>query len=400
MRRGAKAALPPIPGAAPPQPDRKRKLGLNDIFSGMGKSKGTSDNSKHLFVYYETSTGNIHLLIQKLMMDVTEQRAWLTVWMRLDADRTNRLGFNDFCEVFKFSKSYEWSRRVFDIINTKLTGYISLDEFLTFCLTFLILDADATRLFTFRLLSRRAGTSDARTILDIQDIKTFIKFAYKIRSNQADKVASEIFLEMDTGEEVGLALSEFSTYSVRNPTFLTFGTAFLTHFRLCLFGYDFWLKRSRKVKKSRAVGLGSFIRLRNANVEAEVLTDKLMKRSALFNGKTSRKRGGEGAADKGRGEGGRRSRKGSGEASKDTQGGGLPAVEEPLPPPLAPPSAGARRRSSLMDRLTGGRGSRRTSVFDLFQKVCERERGEGGKGGRGGGILADHRSGGLVMYHL
>jgi hypothetical protein len=85
MRRAAKASLPPI---APPQPapgdNRQRKRGLNDIFSIVSAGQHGTDNSKHMFVYYENSTGTIAHLINDMLMDVTEQRAWLTVWMKLD----------------------------------------------------------------------------------------------------------------------------------------------------------------------------------------------------------------------------------------------------------------------------------------------------------------------------
>jgi hypothetical protein len=232
--------------------------------------------------FYETNSGAVALLLKKLLIDVTEQRGWLNIWLKIDPDRRNRLTFHDFCNLFHFDSKIEWSRRVFDIINTKLTGVITFDEYLSFCSNYLILDSHAIKEFTFCLLSRRAATCDVKTtVLDLQDMKFFIKFCYKIKKNHLDKVAMEIFTEMDNSGDFGIAFNEFETYSERNQTFLAFGNLFLTHFRLCWFGYDFWIQRSRQVKKSQMVGFGSFIRLKVANTEAEEFVKSLMKRHGL-----------------------------------------------------------------------------------------------------------------------
>lgn len=84
MRRAAKASLPPIASAHAPQETRQRKRGINDIFSIVRSGQHGSDNSKHMFVYYENSSGTIAQLINKMLMDVTEQRAWVAIWMKLD----------------------------------------------------------------------------------------------------------------------------------------------------------------------------------------------------------------------------------------------------------------------------------------------------------------------------
>lgn len=301
--------------------------------------------------------------------------------------RTNKLGYKDFCDIFQFSMNYEWPRRVFDIINKKLTGFISLDEFFQFCLDFLMIDADSTRRFCFRLLSRRAGTADSNTILDIQDMKTFIKFAYKIKSNHADKIANEIFQEMDNSDAFGLALQEFNTYGIRNPVFLVFGNTFLMHFRLCIFGYDFWLKKSRKYKKSQAVGFGSFVRLRNANLESEELINKIMRRGIANSSAAKKgKKGNKGMASKEK-QGERSSSVSnsvSGQSAGENAVNGLPSIDESggwiggsnSATSTMKSRGDVKRRGSVFDRFlspsTGGRGqvgaSRRRSILDVFSK--------------------------------
>ena len=289
-------------------------------------------------------------------------------------DRTNKLSYTNFCEIFQFSKNYEWPRRIFDMINKKLTGFVSLDEFFIFCLHYLVIDAETTRQFCFRLLSRRAGTADDNTILDMQDIKTFIKFAYKIKRNQADKIATEIFEEMDASGNFGLALPEFTTYSQRNPTFLVFGHTFLTHFRMCLFGFDFWVKRSRKLKKKRAVGFGSFVRLKNANNESEELARKLTKRGTV-NVAAASHEGKKKSKDE---KGAQKKRRTTTRKTENASGGKneLPAIDESAQEQPAEDSAApivqsaTQRRGSVFDRFVGppssGR-SRRRSILEVFK---------------------------------
>jgi hypothetical protein len=299
-------------------------------------------------------------------------------------ERTNKLGYKEFCELFQFSTNYEWPRRVFDMINKRLTGFISLDEFFQFCVEYLIIDAGSTRRFCFRLLSRRAGTADSNTILDLQDMKTFIKFAYKIKRNHADKIANEIFQEMDNSGAFGLAPPEFDTYAIRNPVFLVFGNTFLTHFRLCIFGYDFWLKKSRKYKKSKAVGFGSFVRLKNANLESEELLQKIGKRAAANTAAATKK----GKKESAKGKAGRKgsaSTQDPDEGGGGAEGGGLPSIDEngaakkrgSGSPPVVPRGS-SKRRGSVFDRFLAppssteggkaGGGSRRRSILEVFAK--------------------------------
>lgn len=259
---------------------KTRKVGVANLFS-INLLSNSKQEGQNFLSFYENNSGTLKQTLDLLLVDITEQRAWLTLWLKVDINRKNRMTFPEFCNLFKFDHTQEWSRRLFDIINTKLTGVVTFDEFITFCYKYLILDIEATKQFSFRLLSRRAATCDSRTVLDLQDMKFFLKFAYKVKKTQLDKVAMEIFNEMDDSGDFGINLTEFDTYSQRNPTFVAFGNYFLTHFRLCWFGYDYWLKRSQQVKKSRLVGFGSFIRLKSANLESEEYIKNLMKKYGL-----------------------------------------------------------------------------------------------------------------------
>jgi hypothetical protein len=267
---------------------QQRKAGLTDLFSGVGQTN--NDNAHYFLAAYDNKDGTLRKTLIDLCVDVTEQRAWLDIWLRVDPERRNRMSFPDFCQLFQFDAKIEWSRRVFDIINSKLTGVITLDELFVFFLRYCIIDAEATKAFSFRLMSRRAGTCDDKSILDIQDMKTYLKFCYKIKKSQMDKVAMEIFHEMDDSGDFGLAPIEFNTYSQRNPTFVVFGNSFLCHFRKCMFGDEFWVKRSRQVKKSHAVGLGRFVFLKNANLDSEAYVRDLIVRSGVKPTVTKKKR--------------------------------------------------------------------------------------------------------------
>lgn len=275
--------FPPI---IPPLPPTHRKGGIANLFSSnlifSSLTKHRHDGAANFLSFYENNSGTLQTLLNNLFIDLTEQRAWLSIWLRFDPNRKNRLTFHEFCNLFQFDSNYEWSRRIFDIINNKLTGVITFDEYLTFCYKYLILNIQTLKEFTFCLLSRRAATCDIHTtILDLQDMKTFLKFCYKIKKQNLDKVAMEIFTEMDNSGDFGIAFTEFDIYSQRNQIFLLFGNYFLTHFRLCWFGYDYWVQKSRKIKKSQLVGFGSFIRLKNANLEAEEFIKGLMKRRGI-----------------------------------------------------------------------------------------------------------------------
>jgi hypothetical protein len=275
-------------GEAPvqlPKITSRRKAGIGNLFASnfLSGSPSSQNENVNFLSFYENNSGTLNLVLKELLIDLTEQRAWLSIWLRIDPNRHNRMTFQEFCKFFQIDSLHDWSRRVFDLINTKHTGVITFDEFLSFCLKYLILDSLSLHEFTFCLLSRRAAFCDiSTTVLDLQDMKFFIKFCYKTKKQQLDKVAMEIFMEMDNSGDFGIAFSEFETYSQRNQTFLAFGNYFLTHFRLCWFGYEYWVRRSQQVKKhQRGIGFGSFIRLKSANLESEELITVLMKRHGL-----------------------------------------------------------------------------------------------------------------------
>jgi Ca2+-binding EF-hand superfamily protein len=323
MRNG-KLQLPKISAS-------RRKAGIANLFGStflQSSSPAQNDNINFLS-FYENNSGTLNLVLKELLIDLTEQRAWLSIWLKIDSNRNNRMTFQEFCKFFQLNSLHDWTRRVFDLMNTKHTGVVTFDEFLSFCLKYLILDSVSVHEFTFCLLSRRAAFCDIQTtVLDLQDMKFFLKFCYKIKKQQVEKVAMEIFTEMDNSGDFGIAFSEFQTYSQRNQTFLAFGNYFLTHFRLCWFGYEFWVRRSQQVKKhQRGIGFGSFIRLKSANLESEELISALMKRYGL-NPKNLRLKKKSSSVDEGNNE------------------------ERALPPVvIAPVAATGKRRGSVFDRL-------------------------------------------------
>lgn len=218
-----------------------------------------------------------------------------------------KVSFHNFITYFRLNND-NISKRLFDLINQSLTGKASLLEFLQFCNSYLIIDKDTTEEFCFRIISRRGNNFNAKySIIDLQDMENFVTVRYSVirnnsRSNSNNnsiakgessianinddvdedivimtlpvikKKALSIFTHIDNDGDGGIDINEFHEFCRENPVFMKFSHPLQNHLRKCIFGIDFWVVKSRKIKKSKAGGLDSLTLLSRINVESERYT--------------------------------------------------------------------------------------------------------------------------------
>jgi Ca2+-binding EF-hand superfamily protein len=145
-----------------------------------------------------------------------------------------------------------WMKRLFEVINFSCSGSISFIEFIQFCNRFLLVDKSLTNELCFRLLSRR-GVNFQReySILDLQDIQTFItnRYSHEIKQlPKQHKFALDLFTYIDKDEDGGISFQELISFNERNPVFLRLTHSIQSHLRNCIFSNEFWVERSRTVK--------------------------------------------------------------------------------------------------------------------------------------------------------
>lgn len=250
------------------------------LISSSKSQKRPEDAVKYLVSSFDDRGGNLTKKYKELLVDYIEQVVWFKTWLTFDPEKRNLMTFSDFCLLFGFDKDLLWIKRVFNIINRNMSGNATMLEFVSFCSTYLVIDNDSLHEFSFRMLSRQTGKIDNNRVIDVMDMKIFVKSKYQIKDKKkSEKLALQIFDELDsTGQTRGMNMVEFYDYSSRNPIFLAFGNAFLTHIRRCLFGVTFWIIRSRNIKKLiQGSSISSaFQNLKDANITSERLFNDLI----------------------------------------------------------------------------------------------------------------------------
>ena len=136
----------------------------------------------------------------------------------------------------------------------------------------LLLFRHGTEELSFRLLSRRGTNFVAKwSVLDLEDIANFISFRYseikKLSSKR--KKAFDVLITMDLNEDGGVDIIEFQTFCAKNPTFPRLFHALQNYMRRRIFGLDFWVSKSRKVKYSKTSGLDALTILSRVNLASE-----------------------------------------------------------------------------------------------------------------------------------
>lgn len=228
------------------------------------------DPSSKLISKYMDREGMLPALFSAFLLKEKDKVDWLKFWMQIDEPGTNIVSYSRLMAHFHMEDSI-WSQRLFDIANYTFTGYLSFIEFFQFCTTYLMIDKENIKIFTFRMLSRRAATyNDSKVVLDLTDIKFFVKDRYESRSiSQKNKRALAIFSNMDHKKLGGVNATEFMEYSDSHFVFTRLANKFLVHLRKCIFGVHYWTVKSRKVKRNIAKGMNQLSRSTNINKDSE-----------------------------------------------------------------------------------------------------------------------------------
>lgn len=77
---------------------------------------------------------------------------------------------------------------------------------------------------------------------------------------------------MDTDGDGGLDIQEFHHFCMSNPAFLRLTHPIQNHLRKCIFGIEFWVLKTRKIKFSKATGLDALTLPHRINRPSEYYT--------------------------------------------------------------------------------------------------------------------------------
>lgn len=105
----------------------------------------------------------------------------------------------------------------------------------------------------------------------LDDVKWFVNLKYKSMStaSKRNKFANEIFFCMDGDGDGGLSIDEWEDFCETNRTFVSVFHKYLMHLRHCIMGMNFWVKRSRLIKKKVATGVNRLTRTSRINLKSE-----------------------------------------------------------------------------------------------------------------------------------
>lgn len=234
-------------------------------FAGSGTDDRTID-----FRLLEGSKGEVKELFDSLYMSSKERTNFISMWLEIDADKNNRMSCKEFLTYF-FLDDSEWTRKLFDIINYSLTGVVTFHEFLTFCSKYLFIDTSNSIEFSFRLLARSSvGMNFNTSILNVNDLKRFIDHRYDLKSSTVHRRSMELMQYMDSNGSGGLDISEYAAFCQVNTTFLSFTQIIISHLRKCVFGQEYWVHKSRVIKKATSHSIEMALTwLSNANAKDE-----------------------------------------------------------------------------------------------------------------------------------
>jgi hypothetical protein len=205
-----------------------------------------------------------------------EKWMWVDFWNEFDDRKHNRINYQRFCSYFRLLQD-SWTKRIFEIANVSKTGSLSFIDWLYFCKDYLYVDRLKSEEFSFRLISRR-GVSfrPAVSVIDLEDMRLFLKFRYKMKDISEQKLfknALDVFDYVDSDGDGGLYLDEFTEFSIQNCVFLRFTHNYQNHFRKIFFGIKYWVEKTRLLKKSNATGFARMKGLSSINAVDERWTN-------------------------------------------------------------------------------------------------------------------------------
>jgi hypothetical protein len=216
-------------------------LGIKDDANPDLPSLGTAENNE----------------LKALSFGFFEKITLLEIYREMCGPNSKAVSYRAFCMYFKIQPD-KWIHRVFDLINSQVTGSFSLLEFIQFVGRYLYIDVTTTEEFCFRLLSRRGlSFMPLFSILDLDDFVTFISLRYRkiSRLPKQRKIAMEMLIVTDENGDGGVSFQEFQDYCRRNPVFLKLSHPIQNHLRKCIFGMEFWVDKSRTIRTSRSSAL-------------------------------------------------------------------------------------------------------------------------------------------------
>jgi Ca2+-binding EF-hand superfamily protein len=232
---------------------------------------GRSDAAKAMMRVFDNNDGKLTELMRTLAVTAAEKKALLNMWLEIDGDRNNKMDYNEFIAYFNLADDV-WSKRTFSIMNYNATDVVSFVEFLSFCVTYLAVDRYHTIEFTFRLLSRRGNAFNKahHSIIDLDDMKHYISTRFAMKNlSKCKKRSGDIFKVMNRNGDGGVEIDEFVAYTAKNVTICAFAHHILMHLRRCIFGLEFWVSKSRKMKMAFGGALDHLIFFNSINTASE-----------------------------------------------------------------------------------------------------------------------------------
>ena len=115
-----------------------------------------------------------------LKLEKFDQLLWMEIWNGIDTTDDDRMDITEFHKFFNITEMDNWlTRRLFDLFNTQLNGFINFHDFLHNAFQYCAYDREKCVELSFRLLSRRgAGFDRHQTVLDLIDFETFVRERY------------------------------------------------------------------------------------------------------------------------------------------------------------------------------------------------------------------------------
>lgn len=195
--------------------------------------------------------------LKRLLFNGSEKSLLLSLFLEL-CDGKQAASFDSLVSYFQFTTAAVYIRRMFDIMNTKVNGSVTLLEFIHFCGKYLLVDQHFTEEFCFRILSRRGSNFMPQfSVLDLDDILTFVALKYGSVAKslpKQKKLALSIFGSVCSDDD-GINFLRFQQFCGRNPVFLRVTHPIQNHLRKCIFGIEFWVERSRRLQATLGVSI-------------------------------------------------------------------------------------------------------------------------------------------------
>lgn len=233
------------------QSSSSNPITASTLFSHLLGKRGAEEESKVKIGEKENEE------LKRLLFGSSEKIQLLSLFQEL-CNGKYTASFDSFVSYFQFTTAAIYVRRMFDIMNIKVNGSVTLFEFIHFCGKYLLVDQNYSEKFSFRLLSRRGSNFMPQfSVLDLDDMLTFValKYSNDAKSLPKQKKLALLIFGSVCDDDDGITFSKFQEFCRRNPVFLRVTHPIQNHLRKCIFGIEFWVERSRRLKATLGVSL-------------------------------------------------------------------------------------------------------------------------------------------------